>query len=397
MKDTEKRRLELVKSVKREKRRNYIILYSVTAAIWGVLMIVSLTNGFFTGKGFIVDVVQNLVGILPPLLLFDFFNEKLSRDANAIEMSTKITETLMSNPETLELFTDEQRKDFIKSTIASIVKDEDATEMINDNLNNYLYANTNYRLRTSFDYNFELDETLPIAYTPILADRSAYFYVQEKLHYKIKFLSQQANNIRSNRIKIGFAFNNNCLDTALRESKTTDVWNNCFFRESLDLCPEDVENFKKAVSDLEGFQKVFKLDVQVDRFKGTLEKVHVCNEGIVCTILSDHDIQAMEHTIRLIFHMPKRWGSILEIALVDPVKAPRIFVSYPEDSMSVDMFSFLSKGEESSLEMAHEHLNGIYDITMNSEWVYPISGMVFQVDKKQKEDSSPLCMPDTED
>ena len=54
--------------------------------------------------------------------------------------------------------------------------------------------------------------------------------------------------------------------------------------------------------------------------------------------------------------------------------------------MDVEMFSFLSKGEESSLEVAHEHLNGIYDISLNSEWVYPISGMVFCPEKKTEQE-----------
>lgn len=50
--------------------------------------------------------------------------------------------------------------------------------------------------------------------------------------------------------------------------------------------------------------------------------------------------------------------------------------------MDVDMFSFLSKGKESSLEVAHEHFNGIYDIALTNEWIYPISGMVFKVSRK---------------
>lgn len=61
-----------------------------------------------------------------------------------------------------------------------------------------------------------------------------------------------------------------------------------------------------------------------------------------------HDITAKEHVVRIIFHMPRKWDSLLEIVLVDPTKAPKIFVSYQEDTMEVDMFSFLSKCEESS-------------------------------------------------
>lgn len=377
---------ELLKAVKREQKRNYIILYVVTFVIWLILLLYSFLKDYFTTNDFIVNVVNNIIGIIPPILIFDFFNEKLSRDSSAIELSNKITEALMSNSETLELFTEEQRKVFIRSAITSIVKDQDATEMVNDCLNNYLDIDTDYRIRTEFDYNFELNEKLPMVYDEIFTNKNDYFYVQEKLHYKVKCLSCSANNINTNQIKIGFLFDNKSLDSVLREKKSTELFDKCIFREKLDIKQEDIEKLKSVVKDKVQFQKLFKLDVQIDSVKGIIDEIYSNDEGFVCTLSSNHDIEAMEHTVRIIFHMPKQWNSILEVALVDPTKAPKISVSYPEDMMNVDMFSFLSKGEESSVEVAHEHLNGIYDITINNEWIYPISGMVFWVNKKNNEE-----------
>lgn len=382
MKNSDKKREELLKAVKREKTRNYVILYTTVLLIWIALMIYSFARNFFSGQEFVVNIVNNLIGILPPILIFDFFNEKLSRDSSAVEMSTKITETLMSNPETMDLFTKEQRKDFITSAVASIVKDPDAVEMVTDNLRNYLDSNMCYRIRTSFDYNFELDDDMPAVFDSIIENKSDYFYVQEKLHYKVKYLSDSVNNTASEIIKIGFIFDNVKLDSALREKSDGDVFENCIFRESLDIKLEDLERLKEVISDKEAFQRLFKVDLQVDSFKATLDSVTVYNEGIVCAFRSGHDIKASEHAIRIIFHIPKIWNSLIEVALVDPVKAPKISVSYPEDAMDVDMFSFLSKGKESSLEVAHEHFNGIYDIVLTNEWIYPISGMVFKVNRK---------------
>ncbi len=380
--DRKKDKNELLKAVKREKTRNYVILYTTVLLIWIGLTIFSFVNNFFSGKEFVVNIVNNLIGILPPILIFDFFNEKLTRDASAVEMSTKITETLMSNPETLDLFTEEQRKDFIISAATSIVKDPDAVEMVTDNLKNYLNSNLCYRIRTSFDYDFELNNDLPAVFDNILADKKNYFYVQEKLHYKVKYLSDSVNNTSSEIIKLGFIFDNINLDSALREKSEGDVFENCIFRESLDIKPEDLESLKDFISSKEAFQSIFKVDLQIDSFKAVLDSVTVYNQGIVCAFRSGHDTAACEHTIRIIFHMPKVWDSLIEVALVDPVKAPKISVSYPEDIMDVDMYSFLSKGKESSLEVAHEHFNGIYDIAITSEWIYPISGMVFKVNRK---------------
>ncbi len=386
----DKKREALLAAIKREKTRNYIILYVVTLLIWVALLSFSFVKGYFSGKEFIVNVVNNIIGILPPILIFDFFNERLSREAATAEMSDKITETLMSRPETLNSFTLSQRKNFIKSTIESIAEDADNADMINGSLNNYLYKDNDYRIRTAFDYSFELDNSLPLIYNEIFENAEDYFYVQEKLYYTVKYLSPKANNMKSNIVKIGFLFDNKSLDKALREKKNTELFDQCIFREILDIKPEDLERLKSVTSDKEMFMRLFKVDIQVDRFRGVLEDVIVCNEGMVCFFNVDYDCNVNVHAIRIIFHMPKRWGSILEVALVDPVKAPRISLSYPDDTMVVDMFSFLSKGEESSLEVAHEHLNGIYDIAINSEWIYPISGIIFSINKSSISAAEPI-------
>ena len=90
-----------------------------------------------------------------------------------------------------------------------------------------------------------------------------------------------------------------------------------------------------------------------------------------------------EYSVRVIFSMPRRWGSVIEVALVDPTFAPKITLSYPSDKMDIDMYSFLSKSDKTSLSEAHELLNGIYDISL-SEWVHPVSGIIFTVDKKNR-------------
>ena len=79
--------------------------------------------------------------------------------------------------------------------------------------------------------------------------------------------------------------------------------------------------------------------------------------------------------------MPKRWGSVIEVALVDPTYAPKITLSYPRDKMSIEMYSFLNKSDNTSLKETHEQLNGVFDVSLN-EWVYPISGMIFKIEKK---------------
>ena len=380
----EKFQKQLRQTIKREQRRNYIILYVVTLLILFVLVMISFGKGYFSGEDFIENIINNIIGIIPPLLIFDFFHEKLSRDASAIEMSNKITETLMSNPEMLELFTEEQRKNFICSTIESIVKDEETTDMISSNLHNYLFLNPDYRLKTSFDYDFVLEESLPEVYNEMIG-KDQYLYVQERLNYRVKYLSSKSNKAKTNEIKIGFVFDNKSLDNCLRDKKSDPDFDHCIFRENLDILKEDIDFFKRlSGTELKAkFQAMFKLDVRIDGCKGEIKEVIVKESGIVVKMFVGHNVHATEHIVRIIFHMPKRWDSLLEVALMDPTHAPKISVSYPEDKMNVEMFSFLSKGEETSLETAHEQLNGIYDIAINNEWIYPISGIIFMINKKR--------------
>lgn len=364
--------------------KSYIILYLVVFAIIVIGEIVLASTQEFSFIDLFKDTIGNLMGVLAAFLIFDIFHEKISKDSYASEMSQQILETLMANPEALDLFTPEQKKNFMEATIKSIVDDDDATEMINNNIQNYLKGSMGYRIRTHFDYKFEIDESLPAVYN-FFEDKSQYFYVQEILNYEVKYLSQEANNTNTDEVKIGFVFDNKSLDNVLREQKSDADFEKCIFREALDIRKEDLdklralsaEDFKKK------FMELFKVDVQIDRCSGKLVDVALKDKGIIAKYRVGHDVNALSHVIRIIFHMPKQWGTLLEVALVDPTKGPKITVSYPEDIMDVEMFSFLSKGEESSLEVAHEQNNGIYDIALNTEWIYPISGMVFSVCKKE--------------
>ena len=81
MKKTDKNtdKNELLKAVKREKTRNYVILYTTVLLIWICLTIFSFVNNFFSGKEFVINLVNNLIGIIPPILIiisFIIFSKK---------------------------------------------------------------------------------------------------------------------------------------------------------------------------------------------------------------------------------------------------------------------------------------------------------------------------------
>ena len=96
----------------------------------------ALKNGY-TLDDLIDNIVGNLIGVLAAFLLFDILNNKLTQDAYARETSQQITKTLMGEPEILDSFSDEDKKTFLKSTITSMIKDEDAVDMLSTNMEKY--------------------------------------------------------------------------------------------------------------------------------------------------------------------------------------------------------------------------------------------------------------------
>ena len=232
-------------------KRNRVILFGVIILVEIVLIIVSVVLKWFSISEFVIDIVNNIIGILPPILLFDFFYERISAEASSIEMSKKITATMMGQPETLKLFNVEDRKNFLRSTVSSVINDADLTDMILDNSNKYVIdpKHLDVRIRKEFNYNFELGEELADNYDVILGNtisaKSDYYYVKEILNYKAKLFSSQVEQFFS-YVNIGFMFSNDSLDEALRDKRMNKDDSNedegfFVFRESLDLLPESID------------------------------------------------------------------------------------------------------------------------------------------------------------
>ena len=185
------------------------------------------------------------------------------------------------------------------------------------------------------------------------------------------------------------------MDAFLRSSKNgeeREVFKNCIFREILDIVPEDKAIFHELQDEAHSAElvklahRMFRPHLTIDRTKGELYSVEVGNYkgrdyGLLFTFKVAHDQNATEHDVSLIFHMPKRWDSIIEVALVEPTKDPQISISYNEDAMDVEMYAFLNKGDASSYDNTLEEENGVYSIALSNEWVYPMSGTVFFVRK----------------
>jgi hypothetical protein len=388
---------------RRDINKGYLILYlGVLIFIIVGEIILSFLGQDFSWVNLAQDIIGNLMGVLAAFLVFDIAHEKISKDSYASEVSEQILDTLMYHPEAMELYENDQKKVFVNAFIASIVEDRDAAEMINNHLNSYLLTEKDFkeksdltekdcRIKTAFSYRFILETERTSAFSNLQAQivdgMDPYFYVQEELTYKVKYLSEKGNYTNQQEVKIGFIYDNAALDRFLRGNKSEqndELLKNCLFRESLDIEEVDKTMFRTMSGNkaalVELIQKMFRPHLNIDRYRGEIVDVNVImDSGVIITFRADHDINAMEHTIDIVFHMPKKWNSVVEVALVEPTKEPRISLSYNEDAMDVEMYTFLNKGESSSYENTSENENGVYSITLSGEWVFPISGVIFPV------------------
>lgn len=250
------------KSYRRDINKGYIILY---LGVFAFIVLGEIVL-FFLGEDFSIkelakDMIGNLMGVFAAFLVFDVAHEKLSKDSYASEVSEQILDTLMYHPEAMELYENDQKKVFVNAFIGSIVDDSDAADMINNHLNSYLLTGKDFaekknltekdcRIRTAFSYRFVLDTERTSAFSalraPIVDGMDPYFYMQEELNYRVKYLAPKGNYTDRQEVKIGFIYDNAALDRFLRGNKSEqndELLKNCLFRESLDIEEEDKQMF----------------------------------------------------------------------------------------------------------------------------------------------------------
>lgn len=383
----------------------YVVLYLgvLVLVVFGEMVLMHISSDYEL-IDLVKDTLGNLMGVLAAFLIFDIAHEWISKDSYAVEVSEQLLDTLMYHPEALELYENEQKKVFVNTFIGSIVGDPDVNEMISSHLNSYLLTKKDFkelplsekecRIKTAFSYRFILETERTRAFSDLRAkgDRDPYFYVQEELTYKIKYLADKGNYTKDKHVKIAFVYDNAALDRFLRGNKAEEnqsVFQDCIFRETLDIEKIDQDLFMEKKDDPEALKalvsKMFRPHISIDKSRGKIVSVEAREYGILINFEVEHSLDAMEHDIDIIFHMPKKWNSALEAVVVEPTKDPKISLSYNEDLMDVEMYPFLNKGDASAYENSLENENGVYSISITNEWVFPISGVVFIIKRDQKD------------
>lgn len=218
-------------SEKNRKSRKYvtIMLALITLVTWvvflGIKLLILNNRGEAFDFGMVLDgIIDNLLGILPPIIIFNFAYEYLTQDYVSEEISEQITKTLMSDPRAIARFDKEAKETFIYSTLLSMLKEEQG-EMVYGMIKPYLKCD--YNIRKNFKYKFIISEyTNDNIFPP-----EEYIKIQERLTYKKYYMTA---NVFEKRFKIGFFLEDVESDSALKNQQY-------LFREDLKIQKRELD------------------------------------------------------------------------------------------------------------------------------------------------------------
>lgn len=365
------------KKRKKSKKQAVLLLAAITAAIWILLVLIKVVVFFYLGRPIglaeIFDgILDNILGILPPIILIDFAFEYVTQDYITDEISEQITATLMSNPDAISLFDDDVKRNFINTTISTITTHgEDEAQMAISALTPYIKSN--YNLKKHFDYSITLWDYPMKA----IFDSSQYMMISETLRFERHYLSAE---ILSSTFKIGFFVQNSDLDKNLRK-------NEFLLRESLSIHDADL---KKLIhlpqQEKDNFVvNEMALKVFVDHIPCRVISISITDIGIEVELSSSHDRSKNSVYIDAAFCIPQMKGHTTFLAsITEPTFGANIRFSYPRNLYKVTMFPFFNDLDDALVEESDRGV-GTCDVHILNKWVYPMSGVVFDIDLQETE------------
>lgn len=365
------------KAIRRRSKKHAVMMLGLSAiAVWLVILLIKVLLAYSNGESIdffsILDSIgDNVLGILPPLIFIDLLFEFITQDYVSDEISEQITGTLMSNPETIRLFDDATKLSFLNATIDSLITHgKDEAEMAENAIIPYIQGH--YNLKKYFNYNITLRES-PI--TPLF-DALEYMTVNETLCYEKYFIASEP---LGEAFSVGFFTCNSDLDKNLRGQTF-------LFRESLTIRSEELAMLC-AMTDEEKLRFITNdmcLKVYTGHRRCEVSSVSITEIGITVTLQTQQPVTDNTAYFEITFCMPRlRKEKIFLVAVTEPTYSVNVRFDYPRNVYNVDIYPFFNDAEDALVEDADRGV-GSCDINLRDKWVYPMSGIVFNIEEKNK-------------
>lgn len=193
--------------------------------------------------------------------------------------------------------------------------------------------------------------------------------MSESLSYQKHYLNETIGR----EFWISFVRNLDDVDESLHNE-------NYIFSENLLMDEEDIQCIM-ALSEAEQkrfFAKQMRVRFNLNGKVLAPVELTINHAGIFAKYeMAQEDMQAQTNVldVKIAFALPHRKAACYFFASIsDPTYSPRISFSYPEDEVDVEMISFMSRNITTSNSKTFE---GLREVSMDGEWVLPMSGVVF--------------------
>lgn len=276
---------------------------------------------------------------------------------NSLLCEKNFTDTL---PEELKL-------SIIQNAVSSYF-DEYNSKIIHSIINNL--SNKTYNIRLKFKYEIEINSEFDFKLIDI--DPEKYYEMSESLSYTKCFRSGSP----SETFWIAFVTNLDELDSSLHDETF-------FFSENLMINEEDIKRLAEMEDEEKErfFTSVMKVKININGDILRPNKVIIDKSGI----FAQYEAAAFTEKqpildVKIRFRIPQRYtNSFFYACISEPTYSPFVRFSYDEDDFNVEMIPFLNR----SLSAKDTKIfDGLRELSIENEWIMPISGAIFLINKR---------------
>lgn len=233
----------------------------------------------------------------------------------------------------------------------------------------FLRTNPRYynNIRLKFNYEISIDSAFNFASLDIDGDK--YFKLYESLSYQKHFLNSEIGN----EFWISFVRDLDAVDESLRNE-------NYIFSENLLIDKKDIETIIGLSEDEQRqfFTKQMRVRFNLNGKVLDLRELIINKTGIFAKYKLEQEDVAKNPTVldvKIAFAIPHRKiASYFFASISDPTYSPKISFTYPEDEVDVEMISFMNRNITTTNAKVFD---GLREISLEEEWVLPMSGVVF--------------------
>ena len=226
-----------------------------------------------------------------------------------------------------------------------------------------------FNVRTKFKYDIHIREGFNFKNIDIPRDK--YFQLSETLKYTKVFRTGRINP--GEEFWLSFATGLAELDDELRDE-------NFLFSENLMLDSADIDKLTKLDESArwDFYSSVMSVKIAINGISLSPVEIILDDSGIFARYdMPNVSTDTLDVMIK--FRIPQRYDNSFFFACIsEPTYSPTIRVEYDEEEFDVEMIPFLTRSLTAKDTRA---LDGERELSVEDEWIMPISGAIFLINK----------------